>query len=95
MKKARRIDVNLEELGRVLDGAREAPLSESDHSKLRNALHALAELRLHKQHSWLEAQFAERRTEPNSGARSGDRISASAQAASDVVPPQSRGPAGQ
>ena len=35
MKKARRrIDVNLEELDRVLDGAREAPLSESDHSKL-------------------------------------------------------------
>jgi hypothetical protein len=31
MKKARgRIDVNLEELDRVLDGAREAPLSESE-----------------------------------------------------------------
>src|SRR5450432_1401171 len=45
MKKARRrIDVNLEELDRVLDGAREAPLSESDHGKLRDALHALAEL---------------------------------------------------
>jgi hypothetical protein len=45
MKAARRrIDVNLEELDRVLDGAREAPLSESDHDKLRDALHALAEL---------------------------------------------------
>ena len=45
MKAARRrIDVNLEELDRVLDGAREAPLSESDHGKLRDALHALAEL---------------------------------------------------
>ena len=45
MKKARRrIDVNLEELDRVLDGTREAPLSESDHNKLRDALHALAEL---------------------------------------------------
>jgi transposase len=45
MKKARRrIDVNLDELDRVLDGAREAPLSESDHGKLRDALHALAEL---------------------------------------------------
>jgi hypothetical protein len=45
MKTARRrIDVNLEELDRVLDGAREAPLSESDHGKLRDALHALAEL---------------------------------------------------
>ena len=37
MKAARRrIDVNLEELDRVLDGAREAPLSESDHGKLRD-----------------------------------------------------------
>ena len=43
MKKARRrIDVNLEELDRVLDGARQAPLSESDHDKLKDALHALA-----------------------------------------------------
>ncbi|HEV2474013.1 MAG TPA: IS66 family transposase [Chthonomonadales bacterium] len=38
----RRIEVNLEELDRVLDGAREAPLSEEDHRKLREALHALA-----------------------------------------------------
>jgi hypothetical protein len=45
MKKARRrIDVNLEELDRVLDGAREAPLSESDHGKLKDTLHALAAL---------------------------------------------------
>ena len=45
MKKARRrIDVNLEELDRVLDGAREAPLSEADHDKLKDTLHALAEL---------------------------------------------------
>ena len=43
MKQARcRIKVNLEELDRVLDGAREAPLSEEDHHKLREALHALA-----------------------------------------------------
>ena len=43
MKAARRrIDVNLEELDRVLDGARQAPLSESDHGKLKDALHALA-----------------------------------------------------
>ena len=38
----RRIDVNLEELDRVLDGALQAPLSESDHDKLKEALHALA-----------------------------------------------------
>ena len=42
MKTARRrIDVNLEELDRVLDGARQAPLSEADHDKLKGALHAL------------------------------------------------------
>ena len=38
----RRIEVNLEELDRVLDGARRAPLSEQDHHKLREALHAMA-----------------------------------------------------
>ena len=37
----RRIDVNLEELDRVLDEAREAPLSEADHDKLKDALHCL------------------------------------------------------
>jgi hypothetical protein len=39
-----RIDVNLEELDRVLDGARQAPLSETDYDKLKGALHALAAL---------------------------------------------------
>ena len=29
----RRLEVNLEELDRVLDGARQAPLSEQDHHK--------------------------------------------------------------
>ena len=38
----RRLEVNLEELDRVLDGARQAPLSEQDHHKLREALHAMA-----------------------------------------------------
>ncbi len=42
MKTARRrLDVNLNELDRVLDGARQAPLSEDDHDKLKGALHAL------------------------------------------------------
>src|SRR6202167_4429497 len=42
MKRARRrVDVNLEELDRVLDGARQAPLSEDDYEKLKEALHAL------------------------------------------------------
>jgi hypothetical protein len=45
MKTARpRIDVNLDELDRVLDGARQAPLSEDDYEKLKDALHALAAL---------------------------------------------------
>ena len=36
-----RVDVNLEELDRVLAQAREAPLSEPDYDKLKGALHAL------------------------------------------------------
>src|ERR1700730_8311385 len=44
MKKSARgrIDVNLDELDRVLDGARQAPLSEDDYEKLKDALHGLA-----------------------------------------------------
>src|ERR1044071_6752085 len=38
----RRLDVNLEELDRVLDGAWQAPSSEADHDKLKDALHAMA-----------------------------------------------------
>ena len=40
----RRIDVNLEDLDHVLDEARQAPLSDADYDKLKNALHALAAL---------------------------------------------------
>ena len=39
----RRIDVNVEELDRIIDDARSAPLSESDSAKLKAALHALAD----------------------------------------------------
>jgi transposase len=38
----RRIDVNLDELDKVLDGARQAPLSDTDYDKLKSALHGLA-----------------------------------------------------
>jgi len=38
----RRVDVKIEELDRVLDGAREAPLSEADCEKVTTALHAMA-----------------------------------------------------
>jgi hypothetical protein len=45
MKSAkRRIDVNLAELDQVLDSALEAPLSEADHDKLKDTLHAMAAL---------------------------------------------------
>ena len=40
----RRVDVDLDELDQVLDGARQAPLSETDYEKLKGALHALAAL---------------------------------------------------
>ena len=39
----RRVDVNVEELDRIIDDARSAPLSEADSEKLKTALHALAE----------------------------------------------------
>jgi hypothetical protein len=45
MKSARRrIDVNLEELDQVPESALEAPLSEADHEKLKDTLHAMAAL---------------------------------------------------
>jgi hypothetical protein len=37
------VDVNVEELDRIIDDARSAPLSEADSQKLKTALHALAE----------------------------------------------------
>jgi hypothetical protein len=40
----RRVEVNLDELDRVLDQAREEPLSETDCEKVKSALHALAAL---------------------------------------------------
>jgi transposase len=45
MKKTlrRRVDVNVEELDRIIDDAKMAPLSEADSEKLKTALHALAE----------------------------------------------------
>jgi hypothetical protein len=46
-----RVDVNLEELDRVLDGARQAPLSEPDYDKVKGALHALAALLVRRRHT--------------------------------------------
>jgi len=42
-KTRRRVEVNVEELDRIIDDARSAPLSEADSQKLKTALHALAE----------------------------------------------------
>ena len=41
--KRRRIDVNLKELDQVLEGARQAPLSDPDYEKIKTALHALVD----------------------------------------------------
>ena len=41
----RRIDVNVEELDRIIDGGMSAPLSEADGQKLKTALHAIERLR--------------------------------------------------
>jgi transposase len=69
MKKARRrIDVNLEELDRVLDGAREAPLSESDHSKLKNTLHALAAMLVRPRNTEKTSEVLEKSQDSEAGA---------------------------
>jgi len=39
----RRVDVNVEELDRVIDETEKGPLSEADRQKLRTTLHALVE----------------------------------------------------
>ena len=49
--KRRRVDVNLEELDRVLDGARQAPLSEADCDKLKSALHAMVAMLAPQRHT--------------------------------------------
>ena len=38
-----RLEINLPELDQILDQARQTPLSEEDHQKLKHALHTLAE----------------------------------------------------
>ena len=42
--KRRRIEVNLKELDQVLEGARQAPLTDPDYEKLKTALRALASI---------------------------------------------------
>jgi len=67
MKTARRrIDVNLEELDRVLDDARQAPLSEADHSKLKGTLHAMAALLVRSRNTEKTSEVVEKPEESES-----------------------------
>jgi transposase len=63
----RRIDVNLEELDRVLDGARQTPLSEADHNKLKDTLHALAALLVRPRHTEKTSSVLEKPEGPQPG----------------------------
>jgi transposase len=57
----------LEELDRVLDGARQAPLSESDHNKLRDALHALAAMLVRTRNTEKTSSVVGRREDSQTG----------------------------
>ena len=81
MKTARRrIDVNLAELDRVLDDARQAPLSEADHGKLKDTLHAMAALLIRS-----------RNTEKTSAVLDKSEAGAGEQAAGKKPPPPGHG----
>ena len=43
VRSRQRLDINIEELDRLLDRTREGPLSDAEREKLRTALHVLAE----------------------------------------------------
>jgi len=61
MKKTRRrIDVNLVELDQVLDSALQAPLSEADHDKLKETLHALAALLMRSRNTEKTSEVVEK-----------------------------------
>jgi transposase len=84
MKTARRrVDVNLDELDRVLDGARQAPLSEDDYEKLKEALHALAAM--------LAPQRNTEKTSAVLGKSEGSETSAGTQPETDASSPPGHG----
>ena len=69
MKTARRrIDVNLEELDRVLDDARQAPLSEADHDKLKDTLHAMAAPLIRSRNTEKTSAVVDKPGDPEAGA---------------------------
>ena len=81
MKTARRrVDVNLDELDRVLDGARQAPLSEDDYEKLKEALHALAAM--------LARPRSTEKTSAVLGKSDGSEAGAGTEPESNVPPPR-------
>ena len=68
MKKTRRrIEVNLVELDQVLDSALEAPLSEADHDRLKDALHALAALLVRSRNTEKTSEVLEKPEDSQTG----------------------------
>src|SRR5664280_2840435 len=65
--KRRRVDVNLDELDRVLDGARQAPLSEADCDKLKSAVHAMAAMLAPQRHTEKTSAVLEEPESPEPG----------------------------
>jgi transposase len=84
MKTARRrVDVNLDELDRVLDGARQAPLSEDDYEKLKEALHALAAMLVRPRNT--------EKTSAVLGTSEGSETGTGTEPETDVPPPPGHG----
>ena len=84
MKPARHcVDVNLDELDRVLDGARQAPLSEADYEKLKDALHALAAMLVRPRNT--------EKTSAVLGESEGSETGAGAQSETNAPPPTGHG----
>jgi len=79
----RRVDVDLDELDQVLDGARQAPLSETDYDKLKGALHALAALLVRPRNTEKTSAVLE-----NSA---GSETNTGAQTNADATPPPGHG----
>jgi transposase len=83
MKPARqRVDVNLDELDQVLDGARQAPLSEADYDKLKGALHTLAAMLVRPRNTEKTSAVLE---------ESGSGTDAKTQPDTDALPPPGHG----
>jgi transposase len=81
----RRVDVNLEELDQVLDGARQAPLSKADYDKLKDALHAMAAMLVRSRHTEKTSAVVETPEGSETGAAAG------AEPAAPADPPRGHG----